>query len=526
MLGVFKGTGSKKDDRGFELNLNDYQPIPVAYQLRYTILERIRRGEEVLPEIDGRKETKEDVIRAILSGAHPYLVSEEGTGKTRLARSLTKLLPPIPVIKGCPYHDDPKWPAKWLCPRCQETGDPVKKYGVELMPGEMRFSRIQGNEYTNEAKLLGLKDIQVIAQGKSPSDPRAFTGTGIFRANRGILFVDELPAIRTKVQVLLHPILEEKKAILEEYNWERPVDLLLIATGNPKGFTHVNEVPRPLLDRLELIYMDLPDERVEKEIMFKERFKIDQDRHYFQGQETQSDLALQFPLEVLERTVMAPWWVVDVVNKTVRYSRECRNLEKKASIRGVNKALDHTCATVEIRNGNVAHLNDASRGLKLALRGRVGLRPEFLDFEDPRKSFKRTDAVVEDMMRETVKRMATEIYKGVYKELNRDKEGLSHEILSLLSTGMDHLTHKLPQYPLLKGMVDWMKRVAPDRINGELLTERERQLYYQPDGLDEEVLEEYHYSSLEMAINVAVFRGIVDESLVKESIFVPQEFKR
>ena len=94
----------------------------------------------------------------------------------------------------------------------------------------------------------------------SPKDPLAFAGTGVFRANRGVLFIDELPAIRTKVQVLLHPIIEEKKAILEEYNWEYPLDLLVVSTGNPEGFSHVNEVPRPLLDRLETVYMDLPDE--------------------------------------------------------------------------------------------------------------------------------------------------------------------------------------------------------------------------------------------------------------------------
>ena len=97
-------------------DLNDYQPIPVTYALRQSILEKIKNNEEILKDIDGREETKSDVIRAILSGANPYLVSEEGTGKTRLARSLTKLLSTIPVIKGCPYHDDPKWGKELLCP--------------------------------------------------------------------------------------------------------------------------------------------------------------------------------------------------------------------------------------------------------------------------------------------------------------------------------------------------------------------------------------------------------------------------
>jgi MoxR-like ATPase len=69
------------------------------------------------------------------------------------------------------------------------------------------------------------------------------------------------------VQVLLHPILEEQKTILEEYGWEYPLDLCVVATGNPEGFSHVNEVPRPLIDRLETIYLDLPEEDVELGIM-------------------------------------------------------------------------------------------------------------------------------------------------------------------------------------------------------------------------------------------------------------------
>ncbi|MDZ4247447.1 MAG: AAA family ATPase, partial [Dehalococcoidia bacterium] len=380
-----------------KLDLTYYQPLPAVYQLRYAILKRVRNGEDIIPEIQGREEAKKDVVRALLSGAHPYLVSEEGTGKTRLAKALTKLLPAVPIIKGCPYHDDPKWPRSLMCPRCRASADPVKEYGIELLPGEKRFSRIQGNEYTNEAKLLGLKDIQAIAQGKSPADPQVFTGTGVFRANRGILFIDELPAIRTKVQVLLHPILEEKRAVLEEYNWEHPLDLLLVATGNPQGFSHVNEVPRPLLDRLELIYMDLPEENVEAEIMMQERFRIKEP-----FQEEKFEDILHTSMEGIERDVVVPWWLADMVNKSVRFSRVCRWLDKKSSIRGTTKSLDHTYASAEMENRKVARLKDVSSGLKLALRGRIGLRLDLVDLENPRESLHKTDEVIEDMLFNTI----------------------------------------------------------------------------------------------------------------------------
>ena len=112
---ISKAEGRIKRDVSFDLER--YRAVPVMYQIRGAILYHIKAGLPILPEIDGREEAKSDVIRALLSGAHPYLISEEGTGKTRLARSLTGLLADVPYIEGCPYHDDPKWPADMMCPR-------------------------------------------------------------------------------------------------------------------------------------------------------------------------------------------------------------------------------------------------------------------------------------------------------------------------------------------------------------------------------------------------------------------------
>jgi len=493
-------------------DLSTYQPLPVVYELRASILKRIERGEEVIPDVDGREETKADVIRALLSGAHPYLVSEEGTGKTRLARSLTKLLPPIPIIKGCPYNDDPKWAPNRLCPRCRESVDPVQEFGVELIPGERRFSRIQGNEYTNEAKLLGLKDIQAIAQGRSPSDPQVFTGTGVFRANRGVLFIDELPAIRTKVQVLLHPILEEKKAILEEYNWEHPLDLVLVATGNPQGFAHVNEVPRPLLDRLELIYMDLPTEEVERDIMLMERFRV------ALAPSPEAPPLEPFPkidLQELKRKVVAPWWILYLVNKAVRRSRICPWLDKKASIRGTSRGIDHTYASVELENKRVANLKHACEGLKLALRSRIALRVDLIDFESPGETFSKSNEIVEDLLWNAIEDLAQDFYEF-------DAEKLAEELILFLSRDTERVSERLRGLEELRGLVDRMKRDAKEKVKGELLNEIERELFNHPERAEQGLLDEYIYSALETVINIAIHRKLIDESVVRGKFFIPQ----
>ena len=494
-----------------DFNLSDYQPTPVIYELRQSILEKLKNGEEILPDIDGREETKKDVIRSILSGANPYLVSEEGTGKTRLAKSLTKLLSPVPVIKGCPYHDDPKWGKDWLCPRCAEIENPVEEFGIDFISGEDRFSRIQGNEYTNYAKILGVKDIQVIREGKSPTDPKAFTGTGVFHGNRGILFVADLPSIPTNVQVLFHPILEERKVILEEYNIERPIDFLLIATGNPEGFSHVNKIPRPLLDRLELIHMDLPEKDVGIKVMLKEKsdFKLTDQKN-----KKISEKKPYWPdHSLLERNIVAPWWIVDLVGKGVRETRQSFNLDKGASIRGIYKAMDHTYATSEMEGRHVANIEDACIGLKLALRGRIKIRADLIGFgENPKDSFMRSDKIIEDLARYVIRKMGEEIEIG---------EEVGKEISSLLSDGD---LNNFSKHKNLKNMVDQMCKMDSEKAHEEIINDTEKALFYKPDKVDGVISSEYYQSAVELIINMGIHKGLVEESIAKEYVFVPGRF--
>jgi len=496
-------------NRSNTVDLGEYRPLSVVYQLRKSILDKVKKGEDPLPDIQGREEAKQDVLRALLSGTHAYLVSEEGTGKTRLARSLTKLLPRVPVIRGCPYNDDPLWPRDLLCARCRASRDPAKEYGVEFVQGHRRFSRIQGNEYTNEAKLLGLKDIQAIAQGRSPSDPRVFTGTGILRANRGILFIDELPAIRTKVQVLLHPVLEEKKAILEEYNWEHWLDLVLIATGNPLGFSHVNEVPRPLLDRLELIYMDLPEEETERAIMLKEKFSVTADYH----QPLEQAESPPYPsLEDVERKVAAPWWIIDLVNGAVRQSRTCQWLEKTASIRATTRAIDHTYASVELENRQVANLTDVAHALKLALRSRVGLRADLVDFESAKNSLERCDELAEYLLCRALADLDFQWEASNHK--------LATELNSLLTEGRGDLISGLPECPELNKVIAQMRRVAREKATDDL-NATERDLALRPETLGQDLLQEYDRCALEIICNLAWHRNLIGDP-VRERLYVPQ----
>ncbi len=496
-----------------DFDLDGYQPMSVAHQLRGALLHCIKTKQVLLPEIDGREESKADVIRTLLSGAHPYLVSEEGTGKTRLSRSLTNLLPDIPIIKGCPYNDDPKWDHDRLCPRCRAKKDPVAEFGIDFIQGVKRFSRIQGNEYTNEAKLLGIKDIQSIAHGKSLSDPEAFTGTGVFRANRGILFVDEMPAIRTKIQVLFHPVLEEKMAVLEEYNWQHPLDLIFVATGNPMGFSHVNDIPRPLLDRLELIYMDMPDEDVEKRIILTERFSEKGSRETHIQHETPQ----YFTPEDIARKVSAPWWIIDIVNKAVRHSRICQYVEKRPRISASIRALDHTYASVEIENKQITNLSHVYYGVRLALRGRVGLRADLIDFEEPRKTFNLISRLSEDFI--------WNVFENIYNDRSFigewDRHKVGTELRGLLTAGIDLTDRKLSDsvlsgYSEVNEIVQRMKRMGKENIDSSTASDADIKIY---DSLDEDTMGQLNFSAIETLANICVHAKTLSDSQLNQMFY-------
>jgi MoxR-like ATPase len=490
--------------------------MPVSYELRLAVLNNMQQGDDPLPDIEGREETKRDVLRSVLSGSSPYLVSREGTGKTRLAESLAKLLPPVPKVKGCPYNCDPKWSDDWKCPVCRTEREP----DWELISGVERYSRIQGNEYTNEAKILGVKDIQAIVQGGSPTDPKAFIGTGVLRGNRGVVCVDELPAIPTKVQVLFHPMLQEGKIILEEYNWVRPIDIFFVATGNPTGFSHVNRVPEPLLDRLELITMRLPEEDVEREIMLKEGFRIHDDFYMEKRRRRINEPSYAQPSD-LKRRATAPWWIVDTVEKAVRYTRNCPNIDRGASIRGSIRSLDHTLSSAEINKKLVTGLADASEGLKLSLRGRIRLRADLIGFDDSPTTFMlKNDEVVEDVLWYAARDVGASVLKALEDEFEINQ--LAKEIVKI--TSQDNLLSGFNYNPIAFKVVRFMEEQRPWK-SLSLLSDVGDLIRDAPNSVDEVVLKAYRLSALELLAHT--LNASKEEELIPfgEVLYTPKRMK-
>lgn len=505
----------------------------VTRHLRSAILGRLKRGEKIFPTIQGREKVKADLLRALLSGSHPYLISEEGTGKTLIAKAVAQLLPPIRAVRGCPFRDDPDGRQGELCPGCSDAAS-SGRLEVEMVPGPKRLSRVQGNEFTNEAKLLGVKDIRKLAEGASAGDPRIFLGTGVFQAHRGILFLDELPAIRTKVQVLLHPILDEGRITLEEFAWERRIDLVMIATGNPQNFAHVNEVPRPLLDRLEMIWVDLPDERDEAEIMVIESFGAKRpvsspdlgqapsplhDEHKAGPRPESDERAID---EDYERpAAITPWWVKEIIVKTVRNSRDCPRLEWGSSIRGSIKAGDHTISSAELKGRRVAMLDDAFAGLKLALRGRVKLASEYMEPADGKGELGLADTITEDCGRMALETMGREMVEHLKGE-GLYMEALSREVLPALGLKGEEFRRLAFESQSIKKFLRWMEGEESRRYNSsasDLLIHRGAKEGHQ---LSEN--EEWVSAAIEFLLTSAASLGLIEEKALSSHLTLPHLF--
>jgi len=243
--------------------------------------------------------------------------------------------------------------------------------------------------------------------------------------------------------------------------------------------------------------------------MLEEKFKLREDYY----PRVRSETAFEIPsMSEMERKVIAPWWIIDLVNGAVRHSRVCNFLDKKASIRGSTRALDHTYASVELENRKVAGLADAFMGMTLALRGRIRLRADLLDFENPKESFRKTDRVTEDLLWNAVENF----------DFNFDVEGriFQENIAAILTGGLSDISEKLPQYVELNRAVEQMRNAAREKSTGNL-NDAEKELYNHPEKAGKQAFEEYNRSAVETIINIAWHRNLVDGALMGR-IFTPQ----
>ncbi|MDP3065825.1 MAG: VWA domain-containing protein [Methanobacteriaceae archaeon] len=173
--------------------------------------------------IVGQENVKKSLIlNAINPSIGGVLIKgDKGTGKTTAVRALADLLPPIKVVKGCPFNCDPE-DKDFLCDSCK-SGDyemEEKKMRVVELPLGATEDRVVGSINLEKALREGMKALEpgILAE-----------------ANRNILYVDEINLLDDNlVDVLLDAAAYGVNIVEREgISMAHPSNFILVGTMNP-----------------------------------------------------------------------------------------------------------------------------------------------------------------------------------------------------------------------------------------------------------------------------------------------------
>ncbi|MDO4454040.1 MAG: ATP-binding protein [Eubacteriales bacterium] len=166
---------------------------------------------------------------------------EKGTAKSTAVRALTRLLPEMDVVKGCPFHCSPDNPEE-MCDDCYHR----YLHGETLERETMRMPVVDLPVSATEDRVVGSLDIEAAIQtGKKKFEPGVLA-----MANRGILYVDEINLLDDHIVDLLldSAAMGINTVEREGISFSHPARFILVGTMNPEE----GELRPQLLDRFGL----------------------------------------------------------------------------------------------------------------------------------------------------------------------------------------------------------------------------------------------------------------------------------
>jgi magnesium chelatase subunit I len=209
---------------------------------------------------------QEDMKRALLIAAVDPMVGgvlsfgDRGAGKSTAVRALAALLPPIRVVEGSPYNDDPDAPDAPAGAVAVEVPTPV----IDLPLG------------ATEDRVVGALDLErALTRGEKAFEPGLLA-----RAHRGFLYIDEVNLLEDHLVDLLLDVAASGENVVERegLSVRHAARFVLVGSGNPEE----GELRPQLLDRFGLsVEVTTPKDLKTRIEVVRRRDAFERDRNGF-----------------------------------------------------------------------------------------------------------------------------------------------------------------------------------------------------------------------------------------------------
>lgn len=288
-------------------------------------------------------------------------MGDRGTGKSTTIRALADLLPEIEVVASDPFNSDPYDP--------DLMGDRVREMLEQQLPMTIVRQKVQMVDLplgATEDRVCGTIDIEkALSEGV-----RAFEPGLLAKANRGILYVDEVNLLDDHlVDVLLDSAASGWNTVEREgISIRHPARFVLVGSGNPEE----GELRPQLLDRFgmhaEIHTVKEPALRVQ---IVEQRAQFDRDPQAFCLQYQQQQEELQEKLTQAQKLLLE----VNIdYDSRVKISEICSELDVDG-LRGdivTNRAAK---ALAAFEGRTQVEVDDIRRVITLCLRHRLRKDP-------------------------------------------------------------------------------------------------------------------------------------------------------